>query len=338
VYRPHRGAEPEAIGFLLLPRYSAMAFFSAIEPLRVANRLAGRPLFTWHVLSADGEAVEASSGMRLVVDGPIEQASGLPTLIVCSSFEPERVATRRVLGALRGLARAGVTLGALDTGATVLALAGLCRDVTVTMHWEAVPAFREQFPDIRVSDELFEVQGSIFTCAGGTAALDLMLDMIGRKHGADLAIAVSEQLIHDRIRSAHDHQRMTLANRLSTTNSKVLAIVGQMEANLEQPVKPPLLAQRAGITARQMERLFRAQLGASPAEFYRGLRLERARQLLRQTDMRLVEVAMATGFSSASSLSRCYARDYGLPPSEDRRDPQLAPKRAAPIPESETAR
>jgi AraC family carnitine catabolism transcriptional activator len=321
LYRPFHGAGPEPIGFLLVPKFSAMAFFSAIEPLRVANRLAGCPLFAWRLLSEDGGSVEASSGMRILVDGRLDQAPGLPTLIVCSSFEPERGATRRVLAALRRLARAGVTLGAFDTGAHILALAGLIRDVPVTMHWEAVPGFREQFPEIAVSDELFEVGESLFTCAGGTASLDLMLDMIGRKHGADLAVAVSEQLIHDRIRSSHDHQRMALPKRLNVTNSKVLAIVARMEANLEQPVEPARLAREAGITVRQMERLFRTLLGTSPAAFYRALRLERARHLLRQTDLALIDVALATGFSSASTLSRRYGEHYGVPPGADRHDP-----------------
>jgi AraC family carnitine catabolism transcriptional activator len=329
MYRPHRGVGPEAIGFLLLPRFSAMAFFSAIEPLRVANRLAGRALFAWTVLSADGGAVEASSGMRVVAEGPIGLGESLPTVIVCSSFEPERGAGRKVLAGLRRLARGGVALGAVDTGATVLALAGLIGDSAVTMHWEAVPAFREQFPTIRVSDELFEVGERLFTCAGGTASLDMMLDMIGRKHGLDLAIAVSEQLIHDRIRPAHDHQRMTRGHRLGTTDSRVLAIAATMESRLEHPVEPAVLAARAGLTRRQMERLFQAKLGTSPALFYRGLRLERARALLRQTDLPLIEVALASGFTSASSLSRAYAQQYGVRPGADRRDQPIGVNRPA---------
>src|SRR5579862_272505 len=325
MYRTHHGSEPEPIGFLLVPKFSAMAFFSAIEPLRVANRLAGRRLFAWHVLSVDGESVAASSGMRVMADGGLDQARGLPTLIVCASFDPEEAVTRKLLTALRALARQGATLGALDTGAHILARAGLIRDVPVTMHWEAVPGFREQFPEIRVSDELFEVHPGLLTCAGGTASLDMMLDMIGHKHGAELAVAVSEQLIHDRIRSSHDHQRMALPTRLQVTNAKVVAVVAAMEANLEQPLAASALARRAGITTRQMERLFRSLLGTSPALFYRGLRLDRARQLLRQTDLGLMEVALASGFSSASALSRRYSGHFGVAPSADRRDPATTP-------------
>lgn len=324
MHRRYDGAGPEPIGFLLVPKFSAMAFFSAVEPLRVANRLAGRALFAWRVLSADGAPVEASSGMRLMVDGALAEAGRLPTLIVCAGFEPERAATRPLLGSLRRLSRAGVALGALDTGAFLLARAGLARDVPVTMHWEAVPAFREAFPEIAVSDELFEVAERFFTCAGGTAALDLMLDMIARKHGAALAVAVSEQFIHDRIRRAHDQQRMALGLRLGVTDGRVLAIVARMEAHLEQPLAASALADGAGITVRQMERLFRDHLAASPAAYYRGLRLERARQLLRQTDLGVVEVALAAGFSSASALARRYRARFGRAPSDDRQDPVVS--------------
>ncbi len=323
MYRPYSGAGPEPIAFLLIPKFSAMAFFSAIEPLRVANRLAGRPLFSWQALSLDGAPVEASNGMRLVVDGAIEDVAAAPTLIVCAGFDPGRYESKSLLAELRRRARAGVTLGALDTGAHVLATAKLLAGVRVTMHWEAVAAFREEFPGIDVSDELFEVAGAIFTCAGGTAALDLMLDMIGRKHGTALAVAVSEQFIHDRIRASSDHQRMTLSTRLHVTNAKVLSIVRSMEANLEPIVDLAGLARDAGISPRQMERLFRTCLATSPAAYYRGLRLKRAQELLRQTDLSVIEIAMATGFSSDTVLSRRYREHFGITPRADRRDPSI---------------
>lgn len=312
-------AQTQVIGFLLAPGFSAMAFFSALEPLRVANRLSGRPLYRWRVYSEDGEAVEASNGMRIVVDA-VFGADSPPTLIVCAGFEPARSESRRTLAILRQLARAGVVLGALDTGAHVLAKAGLLGGVRVSLHWEAEPAFREEFPEIEVTGELFEVDGRIFTCAGGTAALDLMLDRISRKHGPGLAAAVSEQFIHDRIRSSHDHQRMELSARLKVTNAKVLSVVRLMERNLEQPLGPEALARQAGVTPRQLERLFAAELSLSPQRYYRELRLMRARHLLRQTDMPVIDVAVATGFSSVSALSRRYAAHFGSPPSRDRHE------------------
>ncbi|HEY0315284.1 MAG TPA: GlxA family transcriptional regulator [Sphingomonas sp.] len=307
----------ETISFLLVPGFSALAFFSAIEPLRVANRLAGRRLFAWRIQSAGGGPVKASNGMALDADGPLDERSA--TLVLCAGFEPQQGETPELMAALRRMWRRGATIGAMDTGTYLLARAGLLGDRAVTMHWEAVPAFRERFPDIPVTDELFETHQRLFTCAGGTAALDMMLDWIGRQHGAPLAAAVSEQFIHDRIRSAGDRQRLALSARLGTGDSRVLATVGQMERHIEAPLSLELLARRGGVTRRQMERLFESHLGVGPAEHYRTLRLERARTLVRSTDLAMIEIAMATGFGSESSLARAYRRHYGHPPGSERK-------------------
>jgi AraC family carnitine catabolism transcriptional activator len=301
-----------------------MAFSAAVEPLRVANRLSGKNLFTWQTWSVDGEPVAASSGIAMPVHGRLADLAEIPTLIVCASFEPEAGATKPTLAVLRRLARRGTTIGALDTGAWILAAAGLLEGASATMHWEAAPGFAEAFPDIAISEALFEVSGSRFTCAGGTAALDLMLDMIARKHGQALAVAVSEQFIHDRIRDRHDRQRMSLPKRLGVVNGKLLRVVEAMEANLETPLDARRLSSLSGVSPRQLERLFRTQLKDSPAAYYLKLRLERARGLLRQTDMSVMEIAMACGYSSASCLSRSYRGHFGVAPREDRAEPSRA--------------
>lgn len=311
-------ADTERVGFLLIPHFSMMAFFSAVEPLRIANRLAGRPLFRWSAYSPDGQPVEASNGMCLMVDGGLEALTNLPSLYICAGFTPERYASRPLLAALRALSRQGVTLGALDTGVHLLAKAGLLGGERVTMHWEAVAAFREEFPEVEVSDALFEVGRGRITCAGGTAALDMMLDIIARRHGVDLATAVSEQLIHASIRDRRAHQRMQISNRLGITDSRLLKIIDLMESNIEQPLETAALAEASCVSGRQLERLFRSHLGTTPGGYYLRLRLDRARQLLRQTDMAILDIAIATGFASASSLSRSYRNHFAVPPSRDR--------------------
>lgn len=186
------------------------------------------------------------------------------------------------------------------------------------MHWEAIPAFQEEFPTIDVSGELFEAHERLFTCAGGTAALDMMLHMIAKKHGAALAAAVSEQFIHERIRNSADPQRLALAARLGVRNSRILTIVAQMEKHVEKPLTLEEIASRAGITRRQMERLFEIHMEMGPACYYRVLRLTSAQNLILYTDMPLTDVAIATGFTSASSLSRAYRQHFGKPPSAER--------------------
>jgi transcriptional regulator GlxA family with amidase domain len=319
MFQAFEGDGPEPIGFLLVPRFSMMAVTSAIEPLRVANRLSGRALFSWHLFSPDGAPVQASNGLPIVVDAAIEAFAGVPTLVVCPSFDPQLFETKPLLAALRRIARGGVTMVAVDTGAHFLARAGLLEGLRVTMHWEAVPGFREEFPGIEVSEELYEIAGRVVTCAGGTAALDMMLEMIRLKHGEALAVAVSEQFIHDRIRDRASAQRMPLESRLGTGNGKVVRAVAMMEAALERPVATPALAARLGVTARQLERLFRHHLGTTPGHHYLGLRLARARQLLQQTETTMAEIAVATGFSSPSCLSRAYRGRYGVAPRADRR-------------------
>ncbi len=319
MFQPYEGDGPEPIGFLLVPRFSMMAVASAIEPLRVANRLTGRTLFSWRLYSPDGAPVPASNGLPIVVDAALDAFAGVPTLVVCPSFDPQLFETKPLLAALRRIARSGVTMVAVDTGAHFLARAGLLDGVRVTMHWEAVPGFREEFPGIAVSEELYEIAGRVVTCAGGTAALDMMLEMIRLKHGEALAVAVSEQFIHDRIRDRASAQRMPLASRLGTGNGKVVGAVAMMEAALERPVATQALAARLGITARQLERLFRDHLGTTPGHHYLGLRLARARQLVQQTGMTVAEIAVASGFSSASALSRAYRGRYDVAPRADRR-------------------
>ncbi len=310
---------PERIGFLLAPEFSMMAFFSAVEPLRVANRLSGKNLYSWHIFSPDGGPVEASNGMAVLAEAPIGKVENFPAVIVCASFDPDRYISKALLSWLRRLARQGAELGGLDTGAQILARAGLLNGYHVTLHWEHLPSFRESFPDIEVSEELFEIDGKRFTCSGGTAAIDMMLHMISARHGQELAVACSEQLLHDRIRSPGDHQRMALGLRLGVRHPKLISILEAMERSVEEPLSLDNLADIGCISRRQLERLFRGYLDDTPTGYYLKLRLRRSRHLLEQTDMSVMQVAMACGFVSAPYFSRAYRNLFGRSPREDRR-------------------
>ncbi|GAB2721098.1 GlxA family transcriptional regulator [Halomonas garicola] len=312
------GPTPEPVGFLLLPRFSMMAFFSAVEPLRIANRISGRPLFDWTLVSEDGSPVTASNGMTLLADQSISQAHSLSSLAVCSGFDPERYLSRALVRWLHRIEAAGGALGGLDTGCFLLAAAGLLEGERVTLHWESLPAFHERFPAIATSDELFELGERRFSCAGGTAAMDMALHAIARRHGQRLAVDVSEQLVHARIRTRHDQQRMTLARRLGTHNRRLIDAVNLMENHLETPLALTEVARRSGVSLRQLQRLFRDTLGVSPQRRYLALRLERARYLLEETDLDILAVGLACGFGSSSSLSRAFRDRYGISPRQAR--------------------
>ena len=315
---PGPGA-PEEIGFLLVPQFSMLALFSAIETLRVANRMAGRDLYRWQLFSLDGDPVEASNGATLVVDEAYTTVARFPTVFVCASFFPERYESKPLLAWLRRLDRQGSVLGGLDTGTHILARAGLLGGSRATLHWESVPAFRETFPDIEVTDELFEIDGKRLTAAGGTAPLDMMLHLIAERHGQELALTISEALLHTRIRSADDHQRMAHGLRLGIWHPKLIKIIEAMDQSIEEPFTLAQLAVLGGISRRQLERLFKSHLADTPKGYYLKLRLRRARRLLEESDMNVLQIGLACGFVSASHFSRAYREQYGTSPRDHRR-------------------
>lgn len=310
-------AAPEDIHFLLLPEFSMMGLLSAIEPLRVANRF--HPgLYRWHLLSCDGGTVVASNGMSLQAEQAFQNVSGAKTVFVIAGFNPMAHYSPTLASWLRKLDREGATLGGIDTGCFLLAEAGLLRQERITLHWEAISAFRENYPALTVTQELFEIDGRRITSAGGTASIDMMLDLIGHKHGQGLAMQVSEQFVLGRIRDKTDHQRMQIAVRYGVHNKKIVQVISAMEKHTENPLSTDELAETIGVTRRQLERLFRAHFQDTPSNFYLKLRLDRARQLLRQTDMSVMEVSVACGFESATYFARAYRTKYGVSPSHDR--------------------
>ena len=322
----------EDIYFLLLPAFSVMGFVSAVEPLRVANRFRNG-LYRWHILSVDGGPVTASNGMSLNAEAAAQSVLSAPQLFVVGGFDP-LVHYNAALGAwLRALDRAGTVLGAIDTGSFLLAEAGLLQGQKLTLHWEASAAFAERYPALAasVTQELFEIDGQRITSAGGTASIDMMLALMGRKHGHALAAEVSEQFVLGRIRNPSDHQRMQIAARYGIHSRKTIQVISEMEGHMEDPLSTEVLAARIGVTRRQLERLFATHLKETPSHFYLGLRLDRARQLLRQTEMRIIEVSVACGFESASYFSRAFRSRFAATPRQDRMGlPSEAPETKKP--------
>lgn len=315
---------PERIAFFLVPKFSMIAFTAALEALRLANRLSGKGLYSWHVVSKDGKPVEASNGLVLMADLGLDALDRFPTVILCSGIDAHLYRDESVFARLRRLARQGVEIGAVCTGSHVLARAGLLEGYRCTIHWENLGSFTEEFPDIEVSSELIEVDRDRFTCAGGIAAADLMLHAIAQRHGQDLAAAISDQFILDRIRDPHDPQRVPLRARLGIGHPKLVEVVAQMEASQEEPLAHEELARRVGLSRRQLERLFRRFLKTTPGHYYLKLRLTRARLLLTQTTMAVIDVALACGFVSASHFSKCYRDFHGRTPREERRQLEAA--------------
>ncbi|WEX11422.1 GlxA family transcriptional regulator [Chelativorans sp. AA-79] len=313
--------------FFLVPDFTMIAFATALEPLRSANRMLGYEAYRWRLASADGNPVRASNGVELTVHTSLAEerqkmiGSDRPTMvIVCSGLDVESYGNRSAFAWLREEYNRGVALGGLCTGAHILAAAGLLADKRCAIHWENLPGFAEAFPKVNVFADLFEIDSNIYTCAGGTAAMDMMFRLIGEDFDDGLVNRVCEQMLTDRVRSPSDRQRLPLRARLGVQNSKVLTIIELMEANLAEPLSLVEIAAAVGLSRRQIERLFRQEMGRSPARYYLEIRLDRARHLLIQSTMPVVEVAVACGFVSASHFSKCYREVYARSPQQERHD------------------
>jgi transcriptional regulator GlxA family with amidase domain len=316
-----RPREPQTFGFFVVPRFAMMAFTSAVEPLRAANLLSGKTLYDWQVISRDGKPIPSSNHIALVADRSIEDAGRFDNIVVCSGLDAHLFNDKAVFAWLRRAGREGARIGALSDGSHILARAGLLQGYRCTIHWSCLAGFTETFPDIDVTSELYQIDRNRFTCSGGTAALDMMLHMIEVDHGRELAVAVAEQFMHERIRADYDRQRMPLRMRLGLSHPKILEVVNLMEDNLEEPLSCVELANRSGVSTRQMERLFRKYLGRTPRKYYLELRLERAQRLLTQSSLPVMEVALACGFVSPSHFAKCYREQYKHVPKSTRAAP-----------------
>jgi len=313
-----RGRERTVVGFLLIPGFSLMSYACAAEPFRAANRLSGEELYRWIHFTPNGKPVAASNGVAIVPDAKMSDRVKLDMLFVCAGGDPSQFRDRATFDWLRRLASRDIGLGGVSGGPFVLARAGLLAGYRCTIHWEHLDAFIEAFPRVDIRRTLYEIDRGRLTCSGGTAALDMMHALIKAQKGILLANAVSEWYLQTTIRSGDGPQRMALGQRLGIRSERVLATISAMERNLEEPLSRRTLAKAAAVSVRQLERLFRGHVGQTVGDYYRDLRLQRSRSLIHETTMPVLEVAVASGFISASHFSRAYKSRFGHSPRIDR--------------------
>lgn len=309
--------------FLTLPGYSLLGLSSAIEALRMANRVTQREVYAWSLASLDGQPVPASCGMTMTPTVAIDALAPASIMFVCAGAAIKRQANTQLSATLRRLARKHAALGALCCGAHALAKAGLLDDCKASVHWDQLSAMREAFPRVNFSDQLFVIDRQRYTCGAGVAPLHLMLAIIRGDLGATVASDISTLLILERMREQSDQQRVPLQARVGQFNARLLEVAALMEANVEEPLELDDIATLSGISRRQVERLFKRYVGQAPAQFYLELRLRRAQELLRQTAMTVTEIAFACGFRSAPHFSNSYRGVFGCAPSAER--PRIAP-------------
>jgi transcriptional regulator GlxA family with amidase domain len=301
--------------FLLLDTFSSLGFNCAIEALNAANGYKGQSYYSWLVISRDGLSVAGSNGLSVNVDGALRPLNRKDTIVVCGGADIASTSTLDVLNWLRRETRKGVSCGAIGTAAHTLAMAGLLGDKSVTTHWQHHSAFAETFPDLCLNNSIFSIDHDRFTCAGGASSMDLMLHLIANDYGQALANRVADQLVYTSPRTKEHTQRLSIHCHTGVRNEKFSQAIALMLSNTEDPLAHSVLAKEVGISTRQLERLFRKYLNTSPKVYYMELRLEKARNLLLQTNMSITEICVACGFNSTSHFSKCYRRRFGMSPS-----------------------
>ena len=313
---------PTRFGFLLGSDFTLISRSSAVEPLRMANRICKRNVYEWKMISETGAAVTASDGLSVNVDSGIEDVNalaGIEVLVVCGGWNIEKNTTEPIIRWLRSIGQSNVGFGSTCTGSYVLAKAGLLDDYRCSVHWENMAAMTDLFPKIHVSRSVYTIDRDRYTCSGGTSPVDMMLHLIKRECGPEVSAGVAEQFIHERIRRSNDKQRVPLKHVVGNRSEKLIVAVELMEANIREPISQTDIASYTGVSRRQLQRLFERYLLCTPSRYYSQIRLARARELLHQTSMSLIEISALTGFVSSSHFSKSYKEHFGHAPSAERK-------------------
>ncbi|MFL2764536.1 MAG: GlxA family transcriptional regulator [Paracoccaceae bacterium] len=309
---------PRRFVFVLMEHFTLLSFSSALDALRIANRMSGKKLYDWTFIGESEEFVSCSAGTQFKLDNPLIELHRDDTILLCGGTAIQASTTKKLIGWLRREARRGLVIGGLCTAAYPMAKAGLLEEKKATIHWENQDSFAEEFLEVELTKTVFVCDGNRYTTAGGTSSIDLLLKIIADDHGEELANAVADQMIYSSIRTDQDTQRLSVPTRIGVRHPKLSKVIQMMEINIEEPISPSVLAKDVGMSTRQLERLFRRYLDRSPKRYYMELRLQKARNLLMQTDMSVINVALACGFASPSHFSKCYRAHYDTTPYRER--------------------
>ena len=316
--QPNYTSNQTQIGFFLIPQFSMLSMSATVEPLRIANRLSQRILYEWSFYSQDRLPVQASNHIEVAATRDMTDTAGLDALIVVAGIDVKDHDDPSLSKWLRRLSRQSITLGSTSTGSLLLARAKVLNQSPCTIHWENIDSFKEEFPLLNITGELYEMDTHFMTCSGGISGLDMMLQLITREHGLQLAKDVAEQCIHPSIRDAHTHQRMATQTRLSIHHPGLIKTIELMQSHTEEPLPLAQLATTAGLSLRQIERLFKHHFGLRPAQYYLDMRLKKAQTLLQQTSLSTFAIATACGFNSTSYLAKRYRLKFLIAPRQER--------------------
>lgn len=304
--------------FVVVPRFNMATLITMIEAMRIGNYLLPAPAFSWEVVSFDGAAVPASNGMRLETAMDPESVDPAPLVFVLASWGAEHYVSRRMTSWLRRRHREGASICAVELGCYLVARAGLLDRKRATTHWSWLTGFQESFDEVEVLEQLFTIDGRVMSCSGGLAGVDLMLRIIEGTHGAAFSGEIADQMLHHPIRAEAAPQRRTMGQGTETMVPAVRQAMTLIETNIEEPLSVPEIADRLGVSQRQLERQFKKHVGCTVVQFGLLLRLQNARVLLISTDLSVREIATASGFNTLSHFTYSFGKVFGRRPSEYR--------------------
>jgi AraC family carnitine catabolism transcriptional activator len=310
------------MNFLIVPRFNMATLITMIEPLRIANYLAPQPLYDWNILSMDGVDIAASNGLGITATAPANRSLRGETLFVLASWGAETYANRETISWLRRQSREGVQICSVELGCYILARAGLLAGNRAATHWSWAPGFQEQFVDVTVVEQLFTLDETILTCAGGMAGIDLMLRLIADRHGEVMAGEVADQMLHSTQRLGDAPQRGNLGRNpdqdLCTLPPIFRRAIALIEQTISEPMTVPQIAQKLAVSQRQLERQFHAAIGCTVVQYGTLVRLQHARVLLISTKLGVREIAAASGFNTLSHFAFAFRKCFGRKPSDYR--------------------
>ena len=304
--------------FLLMPGFSALELGSGIDSLAAANEALGKTFFQWKTASETGNSIVSSSGLTVTADGALPDVRRGDCIVVCCAFNSQDYPKSGKTAAwLRQAARLGARFFGLGGGALFLARIGIANEGRISAHWRMKPVFEEGYLDLEPACTIFEETSNIVSCGGGAATLDLFSSVIREKAGPETSSQVADQLLCGSMRDGNCRQSMSSLYGSKHRNEKLSKALSYMQETWEEPVSPSVIARQVGVSTRQLERLFSRYLGMTPKTYMMVLRLERARILLQQTQMRVIDVATACGFSTNSLFSKRYKRHFGISPIQE---------------------
>ena len=317
-------AAPLRVAVLVLAETNLFSLAAAVDPMRAANRRAGRTLFDWHYVSPAGGPVPLTAGFTVPTE-PLGDRTTADLLMVVAGFRVMEQASPALLSRLRRLAPQLRGLAGIDGGSWYLALAGLLDGQAATVHWEDLESFAARFPAIETRADRYVLSGRYITTGGAAPCLDMMLHLIRARWGVELALRVAGAFVYEPFQTAAQPQQSVPAARIARADPALGAAISRMEQGIEDPPSIAGIAAGIGLSQRRLEMLFADRLGVSPGRFFLDLRLDEARRLMTDTRLSVQEIALRTGFSGQVTFARAFRARFGMSATALRRAASGAP-------------